>query len=319
MRCLLSALLAFAVLSSVSVTRGEEPYEKWMKFYLGDWTYEWKEVDGAFTERGTFSWTLDAKGKAIVGHLETDSGDIGVEVFGWDPIQKVLRVSGFSSAGANWVLPFDEMTEDRLIANKACGVSPDGRRWTGKFAHERKSPDRMDTRAEGTMDGKPFVMLATYRRKGTASKPGVSAMPAELRKQIDDHVIGEWSYAGNWGDQRLNGEERVTWRAGKAGVLYVGHEVIDGKRENYVVVMGWDGEARKLICHGFLENGETTTTEWTRFSNRKWAGQWMGAYRGVKSGSPATLEFKDNWQRYEDETDGKPWLAVFTRKTKTRE
>ena len=60
MRCLVAAASLLAVLGTVSVARADHHYKKWMPSYLGDWTYEWKEVDGDFSVKGTNSWTLQA-------------------------------------------------------------------------------------------------------------------------------------------------------------------------------------------------------------------------------------------------------------------
>ena len=68
--------------------------------------------------------------------------------------------------------------------------------------------------------------------------------------------------------------------------------------------------------HGFNDLGETGTSEWDKISADKWTGNGSGIYRGEPWKSPAKLEFKKNWQRYEDSTDGKPWIATFTRKAK---
>jgi hypothetical protein len=91
---------------------------------------------------------------------------------------------------------------------------------------------------------------------------------------------------------------------------------LDGKKIKYVYLLGWNGEARKIEGHGFNADGKTHTSEWNKLSGNKWTGHGSGLYRGEPWKSAATLEFKENWQRYKDSTDGKPWIAVFTRKTK---
>ena len=80
--------------------------------------------------------------------------------------------------------------------------------------------------------------------------------------------------------------------------------------------MGWDVEGKKLVSRGFSIDG-TSTHEWTKFANDKWEGHGIGTGVGVEWDSPATLELKKDWRRYEDIADGKPWIGVWTRKAKT--
>lgn len=155
------------------------------------------------------------------------------------------------------------------------------------------------------------VGFFTWKRHNRVS---AATMPAHVQEQIEKHIIGEWTYKGSWGDKRFSGEDRVRWADGKAAVITEGEEDLGGKKNKYVYVMGWDGESQKLVGHGFNDAGETYHFEWTQLSANTWTGNGYGIYRGEPWKSPAKYEFKDNWQRYEDTTDGNPWVAEFTRK-----
>ena len=151
----------------------------------------------------------------------------------------------------------------------------------------------------------------------TAPEANVTtAMPAELREHIDQRMIGQKTYQGNWGAKKFKGEESTRWVRRKTGILSQGHSVMDGKRTDYVELMGWDSGKRALVVRGFNSDGETWTNQWTKFSKDKWTGHGSGVYQGVKWDSPSTLEFRANGSRYEDTTDGKPWVAEYTRKAK---
>jgi hypothetical protein len=50
----------------------------------------------------------------------------------------------------------------------------------------------------------------------------------------------------------------------------------------------------------------------------KWTGRGSSTYEGTQWDSPATLEFKENSLRYEDVTNGKPWVGVYTRTAKAK-
>ena len=151
----------------------------------------------------------------------------------------------------------------------------------------------------------------------TAPEANVSTtMPAELKEHIDQRMIGQSTYQGQWGAKKFNGAETTRWTRRKTGILIQGHCVMDGKRSSYVVLMGWDGGERDLIARGFNSDGETFTSRWTKFSKDKWTGHGEGVFQGLRYDSPATLEFRAGGSRYEDTTDGKPWVAEYTRKAK---
>ena len=89
MRCVIAVASLVAAFGSGSIGAAEELHEKWMDFYIGEWTYEWKGDEGDFAEKGAIVWTKQARGKAIVGRIRTEAGDNEIEVFGWDPAKKV--------------------------------------------------------------------------------------------------------------------------------------------------------------------------------------------------------------------------------------
>ncbi len=138
--------------------------------------------------------------------------------------------------------------------------------------------------------------------------------PAKLQKQIEEMMIGEWTWEGSWGDKKLSGEDRVRWVARKTGLLSVGFEMSDGQRVEFVSLMGWDAEAKKLVYQTFDSDGGTWSGEWSELTADKWTGKGQGVYKGVRWNSATTLKFNKDGQRYEDVTDGKPWIAEYSRK-----
>ncbi len=139
-------------------------------------------------------------------------------------------------------------------------------------------------------------------------------MPAELSKQIDECLIGEWTYEVSWGDKKFTGEETTRWIGRKIGILIQGHLMASGKRTNYVMLQGWDGSAKAIVGRGFTSDGEASTGCWTDFSKDRWTGHGEGIYQGKRWESPSKLEFLKDSLRYEDTTHGKPWIAIYKRK-----
>jgi hypothetical protein len=144
-------------------------------------------------------------------------------------------------------------------------------------------------------------------------------MPVELQQQIDERIIGERTYEVAWGEKKYTGEEKTRWIGRKSGILTQGFVVEDGERVNYVVLQGWDGNTEALVGRGFNSNGETWAESWTEFSKEKWTGHGEGIYQGKRWKSPAKLEFLKDSTRYEDITDGKPWVSVSKWKPNSRD
>ncbi len=161
-----------------------------------------------------------------------------------------------------------------------------------------------------------FLMAVSM---AAAPEEELATMPADLRRQIDERMIGECTYEATWGDKKITGEEMTRWAGGKTGVVIQGHSTLGGKKSNYVVLMGWDAAENAFVSHGFNSEGETWTSRWTKFSGDKWEGKGEGIYQGKRWESPATLEFEKDSTRYEDVTDGKPWVAIYTRKAKAKQ
>ena len=160
------------------------------------------------------------------------------------------------------------------------------------------------------------LLMALTMSAGQAEK--VTPMPPDLRKQIDDHLIGVWTWEATWGDKTFKGETTTRWTRGKTAVLMQGYSVVDGKRTTDVHLLGWDGVNQALIGRGFTSDGDTGTVRWTEYSKGKWTGQGSGIYMGKPWESQTTLELMKDQTRYQDVTDGKPYVATYTRKVKTK-
>lgn len=139
-------------------------------------------------------------------------------------------------------------------------------------------------------------------------------MPLTIRKQIESSVIGEWKYEGHWGDKKFGGEESVRWGADKTAVIREGHELNDGKRTNYTMLLGWDSETKTLKYRGFSSKGESWSGEWSDLESQEWNGMGQGVYEGIKWKSKTSVRFGKDTIRYQDTTDGKKWVAEFWRK-----
>lgn len=144
----------------------------------------------------------------------------------------------------------------------------------------------------------------------------VTKMPPDLAKQIDERMIGDWVLESTHGETPATGEESWNWGTDKSCVVLSGFWILDGKKTTYGGAMGWDGAAKSLVSHYFSTDGDVGTTHWTELGPNKWTGEWEGTYLGQKSKTPAKLEFTKDRKRYEDITNGKPYVAILKRKPK---
>ena len=159
-----------------------------------------------------------------------------------------------------------------------------------------------------------MVLLSLTISAGEEKTP--IAMPPAVRKQINQHIIGQWTQRVTWGDQVMEGEETIRWTKGRAGLILQGYLVADGKRTDYAALIGWDSVQKAIVGHSVNTDGETGTTRWTEISADGWKGHGEGVFQGERWQSDTKLAFGEESNQYEDVTLGKPWIAVFKRKPK---
>jgi hypothetical protein len=82
-----------------------------------------------------------------------------------------------------------------------------------------------------------------------APEKKLATMPTERQRQIDERMIGQCTYEVTWGDKKYKGPETTRWAGRRTGILVQGHVTMDGKRSNYVLLMGSDarGEEKKML------------------------------------------------------------------------
>ena len=128
---------AFLLAASMVVGQAEKPNEDWLKFFKGQWTYEYSSlsVDGEVL-KGEVTYSAASKSKAILAR-GTEGNDKWVELIGWQPDRKRMVSLGYGSLKNNyWLAEYDELSKDRL-GGKVSGVLADGRPFSGTSALER--------------------------------------------------------------------------------------------------------------------------------------------------------------------------------------
>lgn len=133
-------------------------------------------------------------------------------------------------------------------------------------------------------------------------------IPSEVKKLMRS-MVGEWTFKGSEGDRPFAGEERIRVIHQGTALLQRGFfDLGDGKKEDYTILSGWDGEKKLMVVCGVTSEGVTWTGEWKQVRD----GTWVGS----ASGTPATFKVNADSMRYEESGDGESWVSEFTRKKK---
>jgi hypothetical protein len=143
-------------------------------------------------------------------------------------------------------------------------------------------------------------------------QPGT--MPREIRHHLDTHLVGEWSLERIWSGQRIQGAYSAQWAKGKQCIV-IQSTHRDPEGELHVTeLLGWDSKARAVLVHGFTSDGTAYTIRWTGLKPDKWTGTGSGSFDGAEWTSETTIEWKKDSIRYQDVTDGKPFVVTLIRK-----
>jgi hypothetical protein len=140
-----------------------EPHQAWLRYFRGEWTYEWTSEAGDFSEKGQFKVTPAAQGRASIARIVTAEGAQEIEVAGWQPKSKALVFTGYSSNGGCWQVRYTEISENTM-SGSGHGVLPDGRSWEQKCTLTRKDANHIEIRAEGTAEGEKLITIGKLVR-----------------------------------------------------------------------------------------------------------------------------------------------------------
>ena len=156
-----------------------------------------------------------------------------------------------------------------------------------------------------------FVVSVALCISQTDAKPNI---PEPVQQVIEKSLIGEMSFEGTYGGKTFTGEESWRWANDKTTAIIEGFIEMDGVKLPYTSLAGWEASNKALLVTGFFAGGDISTTRWTEFSADLWKGRIVGTFQGRTYESAAKIEFKPDSVRYEDTTDGKPWISVAKRK-----
>jgi hypothetical protein len=142
-------------------------------------------------------------------------------------------------------------------------------------------------------------------------------MPQEVRKHIDDHIIGEWITETTWGETVTHGENRARWADGGQTVIsqWSGESIVGDGNAYVTSVMGWDAARKMIVEYSVASNGEHWTYEWNGLQDAEWTGRGFGTFNGKEWSSTATVKWTADGSRYEDVTEGKPFVLTTRRKS----
>jgi hypothetical protein len=148
------------------------------------------------------------------------------------------------------------------------------------------------------------------------SEISAQGMPKKFRKHIQDHMIGQWTAELTWGDEKSTGEHRMRWASNRSCVIeQITFTDKDGDA-NQTNLWGWDSLSEAMVVHGFSSRGDHFTIRFDKLADDKWTGHGKGTFAGKPWESAASIEWSKDSIKYEDTTDGKPFVLVTKRKPK---
>ena len=159
------SLLAVSLISINA--RADHHHKEWMKFFVGEWTYEWSAAVGEFSEKGELKTTRIVKGSGLLVRITTANGDKEVEVSGWQSDRNAFGLLGYSSNGGYWNIDYTDVGAKQM-SGPGRGILPDGRKWEGRMTLTRKDDNNYEIKFEGTAAGEKLVSLSKTTRKKKA-------------------------------------------------------------------------------------------------------------------------------------------------------
>ena len=152
-------LCAAFVVIGAGVADAQEPQQEWLRFFRGEWKYEWSELG----MKGTAKYIPAAKQCAVIARFQSDAGERDVELIGWRSDTKTMVFTGFGSAGNFWRAEYGKVSRNRLEGSLS-GSLPDGRLMKGSVALERVDDDTFKGYLKGTIGGEEATDVATFSR-----------------------------------------------------------------------------------------------------------------------------------------------------------
>jgi hypothetical protein len=135
-------------------------------------------------------------------------------------------------------------------------------------------------------------------------------MPDRIRKAFDQNIIGNWQFTTEFGGQTTKQLVVNKWLPGKTAALGINFDVEGDEPSAAYSLLGWDQASKAIISHGFGSAGNTWTITYDKVSNTIWEGHGVGTWKGQEWKSPAKIEWSNDGFRYEDITEGKPFIIT---------
>lgn len=161
-----------------------------------------------------------------------------------------------------------------------------------------------------------FAILLSFTLGLCLVNTAMAELPSEIRKLFEEQFEGEWDSVTTWGNQRLQGHNSVSWNVGGMSLSGKGTMTDASGVAHVTELVGWDATSNSIVFQGFDSQGNSWTIRYPKPAGgniTEWTGVGSGTYAGKKWESPTKLTFSKDGFRYEDTTDGKPFISIGTR------
>lgn len=134
-------------------------------------------------------------------------------------------------------------------------------------------------------------------------------MPAKV-KQIFADRIGHWASTTTWNGTTDRSVLTNTWAMDKRSILCKWTMLQSDGLFDATEIISWDSAKDAVVVHGTSTRGDYWISTYDKQAGNIWSGHATGMWNGKPWESPIKIEWSENGWRYEDTTEGKPFVSV---------
>ena len=143
-----------------------------------------------------------------------------------------------------------------------------------------------------------------------ASASFAEGMPERIQKHLDDHLIGRWKITTRWKNEVQEAKNELKWSPQRNTVIGEWTPVGDDQSGASTQVISWDPQTEEVVFSGFSATSGYYVMRYGELDENKWTGKGTGFWEGKEWESPVSIQWKDNEYRYEDISDGEPFVEI---------
>ena len=140
-------------------------------------------------------------------------------------------------------------------------------------------------------------------------------MPDDIRNYINNQMIGNWEFTTSFDGKTWTEQHTVRWSPSKNAAIGEGTAVDENGSYTITEMTGWNETSKAVVTHAFSSRGDYWTIRYDKRDGNTWTGHGKGMWGGKVWESSVKQVWSADGFRYEDTTEGKPFIVVGKRQT----